>query len=236
MIAFWTMIPNHIAIIMDGNGRWAKKRGLPKIIGHRQGVESVKKIVKASIKFGVKYLTLYAFSTENWQRPRNEVKGLFRLLENFLDKDVCLLHDNNVRLRLIGDRDKIEERIRRKIEEVERDTAGYDKLNLNIALSYGGRQEILNTVRLLSEDVKKGNVEPNEIDERIFSSYLYTRDSPDPDLLIRTSGEMRVSNFLLWQISYSEIYVTPRLWPDFGEKDLKKAIEEYGKRERRFGR
>jgi undecaprenyl diphosphate synthase len=229
-------IPQHIAIIMDGNGRWAKRRGLPKIMGHRQGVESVKKIVNSSIKFGVKYLTLYAFSTENWQRPRDEVKALFRLLESFLNRDVKLLHDKNVRLRVIGDRSRIEERLKKKIEEVEHDTANYDILNLNIALSYGGRQEIVNATRLLSEDVKKGIIEPDEIDEEFFSSYLYTKDSPDPDLLIRTSGEIRVSNFLLWQISYTEIYVTQKLWPDFEEKDLKKAIEEYNRRARRFGK
>lgn len=231
-----TQIPQHIAIIMDGNGRWAKKRGIPKIMGHKQGVESVKNITKAGIKFGVKYLTLYAFSTENWLRPKDEVVRLFGLLENFLKTEMLLFHDNNVRLRIIGDRSRIAPAIRKIIETVEKDTAGYSRLVLNIALSYGSRQEILDAVRSILEDVKKGALNPSKIDEALFSTYLYTRDCPDPDLLIRTSGEMRVSNFLLWQISYSEIYVTEKLWPDFGEQDLKKAIEEYSKRERRFGK
>lgn len=228
--------PQHIAIIMDGNGRWAKKRGLPKIIGHRAGVESVKRTVKACLKFGVKYLTLYAFSTENWQRPKTEVRGLFKLLENFLSTQIRLFQENNVRLCIIGERDKIEPRLREKIEQVEKDTAANNSLILNIALSYGGRREILSAIKVLLEEVRKGIIEPSEIDEKLFSRYLYTRDCPDPDLLIRTSGEMRISNFLLWQISYAEIYVTERLWPDFREADLKKAIEEYGKRERRFGK
>lgn len=231
-----TKVPQHIAIIMDGNGRWAKKRGLPKIIGHKQGVGSVKKVVEACIKFGVKYLTLYAFSTENWQRPRKEIEGLFKLLENFLDRQFQIFHKNNVRLCIIGDREKIAPFLRKKIEQAERDTKVYNSLVLNIALSYGAREEIVNAVRNLSEDVKKDAVKTSDIDEKLFSKYLYTKDCPDPDLLIRTSGEMRISNFLLWQISYAELYVTPKLWPDFGEKDLKLAIEEYNKRERRFGR
>ena len=229
-------IPQHIAIIMDGNGRWAKKRGLPKIMGHRQGVDSVKKIVEACIKFKVKYLTLYAFSTENWLRPKEEIKGLFGLLANFLDNEFEIFHKNNVRLCIIGDRNKIEPALRKKIEQSERDTASNNSLILNIALSYGSRQEILRAARALAEEAKKGAIDPSQIDENFFSRYLYTRHCPDPDLLIRTSGEMRLSNFLLWQISYAEIYVTPKLWPDFCEPDLKKAIEEYGKRERRFGK
>lgn len=229
-------IPQHIAIIMDGNGRWAKERGLPKIMGHRQGVESIKKAVKSCIKFGVKFLTLYAFSTENWQRPRDEVKGLFGLLEDFLNNEMKLFHKNNVRLCIIGDRDKIGKRLREMIEKAEKDTVANSSLTLNIALSYGGRQEIVNAVRSLVEDVRQGAVEPSRIDEKLFSTYLYTKDCPDPDLLIRTSGEMRLSNFLLWQSSYAEIYVTEKLWPDFDEKDLAKAIEDYQKRERRFGR
>ncbi|MBU3912242.1 MAG: isoprenyl transferase [Candidatus Omnitrophica bacterium] len=228
--------PRHIAIIMDGNGRWAKKRGLPRIMGHKKGVDSVKNIVTSCIKFKVEYLTLYAFSTENWLRPKREIKGLFRLLENFLDNEIKLFHDNGVRLRIIGDRDRLDARIRKKIEETEAETAGYGTLNLNIALSYGSRQEILNAARMLSKEVKNGRLQPEQIDERLFSKYLYTNESPDPDLLIRTSGEMRVSNFLLWQISYSEIYVTSKFWPDFREPDLEKAIEEYSKRERRFGK
>jgi len=229
-------VPQHIAIIMDGNGRWARKRGLPRMVGHRRGVETVKKIVKASIRLGVRYLTLYAFSTENWLRPKREVKFLFKLLENFLDKELNLLHDNKIRLRVIGERYRLEERIRQKIEDIERSTADYDKLILNIALSYGSRQEILNAVRNISKDVRNGSLEPEDIDETVFSRYLYTRDCPDPDLLIRTSGEMRLSNFLLWQVSYTELYVVKKLWPDFNERDLRRAIEAYSKRERRFGR
>ncbi len=229
-------IPQHIAIIMDGNGRWAKKRGLPKIMGHKQGVESVKNITRACIKFGVKYLTLYAFSTENWQRPKDEIRVLFKLLKDFIKKESQIFHDNNVRVCIIGERNRISPVLIKIIEKLEGDTKDYNKLTLNIALSYGSRQEILNAVRVLSGEAKKGTIDPETIDEKVFSRYLYTRDCPDPELLIRTSGEMRVSNFLLWQISYSEIYVTPKLWPDFGERELAKAIEEYQKRERRFGK
>ena len=228
-------IPQHIAIIMDGNGRWAKKRGLPKIVGHRQGVESVKKITKASIDLGVKYLTLYAFSTENWQRPKDEVGALFKLLENFINQEARLFHENHVKVHFIGEMKRIDPALRKLIQGLEEATKDYNKLILNIALSYGSRQEILNAVRVLSKEVKDNSMDPDAIDEEVFSKYLYTRNSPDPELLIRTSGEMRISNFLLWQISYSELYVTPKLWPDFGAKDLKKAIEVYQKRERRFG-
>ena len=229
-------VPRHIAIIMDGNGRWAKERGLPKIMGHRQGTEAVKEIVDASIKFGVKYLTLYAFSTENWKRVETEVKSLFKLLEYFLDTQANIFHKNNVKVCIIGEKERFEIRLREKIERLEKDTAGNNALTLNIALSYGARQEILRAVKMLAELTKKGVIEPSEIDEKLFSGYLYTKDSPDPDLLIRTSGEMRVSNFLLWQISYAEIYITKKLWPDFHEADLKEAIDECQKRRRKFGR
>lgn len=229
------MIPKHIAIIMDGNGRWAEARGLPKVLGHKQGVESVRKIVKACLNAGVKYLTLYAFSTENWSRPDHEIKALFQLLENFIDNEFKLFHDNGIRLHIIGERHKIQRDLLAKVEGFEKDTAIYDKLTLNIALSYGGRQEILNAARLLAKDVKDAKISIPSIDEKIFSSKLYTAGQPDPDLVIRTSGEMRVSNFLLWQISYAEFYVTETLWPDFDENELNKAIEEYNKRDRRFG-
>jgi undecaprenyl diphosphate synthase len=228
-------IPKHIAIIMDGNGRWAKARNLPRVMGHRQGVEAVKKIVKACIKTGVKYLTLYAFSTENWSRPDSEVKALFQLLEDFIDRELELLHNNKVRFHIIGERRRIQKDLLAKLESTEKDTRDYDNLTLNIALSYGGRQEILNAVRLLADDIKKEKISPSDINEDLFSSKLYTRGQPDPDLVIRTSGEMRVSNFLLWQISYAEFYVTETLWPDFDENELNKAIEEYNKRDRRFG-
>lgn len=230
------MIPNHIAIIMDGNGRWAEARGLPKVMGHKQGVESVKNIVRACLKIGVKYLTLYAFSTENWKRPDYEVKALFQLLENFIDKEFEMFHRENIRFRVIGEREKIQKNVLAKIERLEKDTERYASLTVNIALSYGARQEILNAVKNLAEEVMGGKLEAKDIDEKIFSERLYTAGQPDPDLLIRTSGEMRVSNFLLWQISYAELYVTQKFWPDFGEEDLRKAVEEYGKRDRRFGK
>ncbi len=229
-------VPRHIAIIMDGNGRWARKRGLPKIMGHRQGVESVKKIVRACIDFGVKYLTVYAFSAENWQRPKDEVSAIFKLLDSFINNEARLFHDNNVRVRIIGERGRVNPALMKKMTELEEVTASYDKLILNIALSYGSRQEIVGAAKKIASEVKDGKIEPSGIDENIFSKYLYTGGFPDPDLLIRTSGEMRLSNFLLWQLSYSEIYVTEKLWPDFGKKDLKKAIDEYQKRERRFGK
>ena len=228
-------IPKHIAIIMDGNGRWAEARGLPKVLGHKQGVESVRKVVKACLNTGVKYLTLYAFSTENWSRPDYEVKALFKLLENFIDNEFKLFHDNGIRLNVIGEREKIQKDLLAKVEGFEKDTAIYDKLMLNIALSYGARQEILNAAKTLAEEVKNGKLKSQDIDEKIFSGRLYTAGQPDPDLLIRTSGEMRVSNFLLWQISYAEFYVTETLWPDFDENEFNKAIEEYNKRDRRFG-
>jgi len=221
---------------MDGNGRWAKARGLPKVMGHTQGVEAVRRTVKACLKIGVKYLTLYAFSAENWSRPDHEVKVLFQLLENFIDKEFKIFHDNRIRLHIIGERERIQKDLLAKIESAEKDTKDYDSLTLNIALSYGGRQEILNAAKILAEDVRSAKINLSDIDERIFSSKLYTAGQPDPDLLIRTSGEMRVSNFLLWQICYTEFYVTEKLWPDFDEKELNKAIEEYNKRERRFGK
>lgn len=229
-------IPKHIAIIMDGNGRWARARNLPKIIGHRQGVESAKKVVKACPALGVKYLTLYTFSNENWNRPLEEVKGIFGLLEDFLDRELELFEKNNVRLNIIGQRSRIEEKLRKKIEDFERKTLNCTALTLNIALSYGARQEIIDAVKDICMDVKENRIDLNDINEEIFSGRLYTKGQPDPDLLIRTSGEMRISNFLLWQLSYAEIYVTKKYWPDFGEDDLKEAISDYQKRERRFGR
>ncbi|PIP68640.1 MAG: isoprenyl transferase [Candidatus Omnitrophica bacterium CG_4_9_14_0_2_um_filter_42_8] len=228
-------IPKHIAIIMDGNGRWAEKRGLPKVIGHKQGVDIVKNTVKLCLKTGVQYLTLYAFSTENWSRPDSEIKALFQLLENFIDNEIKLFHDNKIKFCIIGERSRIQKDLLAKVEKTEKDTSDYHDLTLNIALSYGARQEILNAARILAQDAKSGKIDPKDIDEKMFSSNLYTAGQPDPDLLIRTSGEMRVSNFLLWQISYSELYVTETLWPDFDEREFNKAIETYSKRDRRFG-
>jgi len=228
-------IPKHIAIIMDGNGRWAEKRGLPKVIGHKQGVDIVKNTVKLCLKTGVQYLTLYAFSTENWSRPDSEIKALFQLLENFIDNEIKLFHDNKIKFCIIGERSRIQKDLLAKVEKTEKDTSDYHDLTLNIALSYGARQEILNAARILAQDAKSGKIDPKDIDEKMFSSNLYTAGQPDPDLLIRTSGETRVSNFLLWQISYSELYVTETLWPDFDEREFNKAIETYSKRDRRFG-
>jgi len=230
-----TEIPVHIAIIMDGNGRWAKKRNLPRIFGHREGAKSVREITTACAELGVKYLTLYAFSTENWKRPENEIKFLFNLLDDYLVKERKTLIKNNIKFRVIGDIKKLPSNIIKKIVYNERITKNNTGLNLILALNYGARSEIINAVNKIANDVKSGKIKKNKITEELFNNYLYTKGIPDPDLLIRTSGEMRVSNFLLWQIAYSEIYVTKTLWPDFRKKELLKAINEFNKRERRFG-
>jgi undecaprenyl diphosphate synthase len=230
-----TEIPVHIAIIMDGNGRWAKKRNLPRIFGHREGAKSVREITTACAELGVKYLTLYAFSTENWKRPENEIKFLFNLLDDYLVKERKTLVKNNIKFRVIGDIKKLPSKIIKKIVYNERITKNNTGLNLILALNYGARSEIINAVNKIANDVKSGKIKKNKITEELFNNYLYTKGIPDPDLLIRTSGEMRVSNFLLWQIAYSEIYVTKTLWPDFRKKELLKAINEFNKRERRFG-
>jgi undecaprenyl diphosphate synthase len=214
---------------MDGNGRWAKNRSLPRAFGHKQGVKTVKKIVKAADSLGIKVLTLYAFSTENWKRPQTEIKTLFSLLSKFIKKDLKEFHDSGVKLRILGDLSKFPEDMQTEIESVCKVTANNTGLQLNIALNYGARQELLHAFEeMLKQDIKKPT-------EEIVSSFLYTAGQPDPDLLIRTSGEFRISNFLLWQIAYSEIYITDKLWPDFTEHDLEEAIMEFQKRERRFG-
>ena len=228
-------IPHHVAIIMDGNGRWAKQRGLPKIAGHREGAKSVRLVIEAASELGIKVLTLYTFSTENWSRPKTEVDALFRLLAKYLEKEADSLQKNNIRFMAIGDLDGLPASVRDKVNEVARATRHNEKLILNLALNYGGRSEITNAARSLARDVASGAIKESDIDEKLFSDYLYTRSLPDPDLLIRTSGEMRISNFLLWQISYSEVYVTEKLWPDFRSADLKKAVRVYQGRERRFG-
>ncbi|MCL2335270.1 MAG: isoprenyl transferase [Endomicrobia bacterium] len=214
---------------MDGNGRWAKKKSLPRIFGHRQGVKTVKNIVKAADSLGIKVLTLYAFSTENWKRPAVEVKALFSLLVQFLKKEFAELNEKGVRLRILGDISKLPENARKELDKACKETAENSGLQLNIALNYGARQEIIRAFRSIAE---KGITNPDEDD---ISNALYTAGQPDPDLLIRTSGELRVSNFMLWQIAYCEIYVTDRLWPDFSRKDLEEAIIDFQKRERRFG-
>ncbi len=226
----------HIAIIMDGNGRWAAKRGLPRGAGHKKGAEVVIEIAKAAKDFGVKYLTLYAFSTENWKRSREEVDGLMNLLRECLDKDFKELKENDVRIRFIGERQMLAEDIVAKIENLEKNTVENKSLNLQVALSYGSRQEILHAVKKIADKVKSGDMLLKNIDEQTFSDMLYTKDIPDPDLVIRTSGEQRVSNYLLWQIAYAEFFFTKTLWPDFTKTELQDIIEDYQTRERRYGK
>ncbi|MBM3889638.1 MAG: isoprenyl transferase [Verrucomicrobia bacterium] len=228
-------VPRHVAIIMDGNGRWARQRGLPRIEGHRAGAESVRAAVRAAGKFGVKYLTLYAFSVENWRRPKLEVSGLMRLLVRYLRSEIDELNRSNVRLETIGRLEDLPKSAQRELEEARQRLAKNTGLTLIVALSYGGRTELVDAMRKIAQEVKAGRLRPEQIDEATISSALYTARFPDPDLLIRTSGEMRLSNFLLWQTSYTEIWITPTLWPDFREPDFLQALEEYRKRERRFG-
>ncbi len=228
-------IPQHVAIIMDGNGRWAKKRGLPRIRGHQVGADSVKAVLQACRKSGVKYLTLYAFSTENWIRPKAEVLGLMSLLSKFLRDQSHELHDNKTRLRVIGHIDDLPAAVRRELLNCVAETAHYTEGTLTLALSYGGRVEITDAVRAIAEKVKRGELKPDEITDKTISQHLYAPDIPDPDFLIRTSGEQRISNFLLWQLSYAEFYFTETFWPDFREKEFLEAIEVYKNRHRRFG-
>ena len=222
-------VPNHVAIIMDGNGRWARRKGLPRVEGHRRGAEVVENVVRWSAEFGIKYLTLYTFSTENWRRPKEEIEFLFSLLVEKLETKVPELIKENVRLRFMGRLEDLPEKLKNKCREAEEMTKSNDGLNLIIALNYGGRAEIVDAVRRI---LREGATEVNEED---FRKYLYLPDVPDPDLIIRTSGEMRLSNFLLWQSAYSELYFTEKLWPDFTKDDFIKALEDYSKRERRFG-
>lgn len=228
-------IPRHIAVIMDGNGRWAKLRGMPRTDGHRRGIDALKRTVEAAGDLGVEYLTLFGFSSENWKRPSGEVDDLMWLLRRFLQSETARMHENNVRIRVIGDRSSFSKDIVALIENSETMTAGNDRLHLTAALSYGGRQEIVTAVRALAEDVAAGRLAPDAIDEEGFARYLATADIPDPDLLIRTSGEQRISNFLLWQIAYTELVFNDVLWPDFDRSHLESAIQEYNSRERRFG-
>lgn len=230
-----TNIPHHVAIIMDGNGRWAKKKGLPKIAGHRAGIKSVEEAIEGAKELGVKILTLYTFSTENWKRPKYEVNALFKLLENYIDKELDLFDKNDIRLSVIGRTEGLPEVVQEKLIKAIDRTKDNKALILNMALNYGSRQEIVDAARKILKDYEKGLVSIESIDEKTFGDYLYTKCMPDPDLLIRTSGEMRVSNFLLWQIAYAEIYVTKELWPDFRKSDFKRAIREYSVRDRRYG-
>jgi len=228
-------IPRHVAIIMDGNGRWARKRMRPRLFGHRAGAESLRAVLRACRDQGVEYLTVYAFSTENWVRPEDEVGGLMSLLKTFLKKDEHELHENEVRLRVTGRIQDLPEAVRSELNRVMEATKNYKKGHLILALSYGGRTEIVDAVRGLAEQVKAGEIEPGQIDETMISRHLYLPDVPDPDLMIRTSGEERLSNFLLWELSYAEFYFTDTLWPDFREADFAKALAEYARRQRRFG-
>jgi undecaprenyl diphosphate synthase len=229
-------IPKHIAIIMDGNGRWAKKRGLPRVAGHKRGVDTVKDIVEACAEIGVTYLTLYTFSTENWKRPKEEVSTLMRLLLNSLKDRVDELCENDIKLTTIGDTDALPYEVQKQLKaDIER-TKNNKKMILNLALSYSGRWEILEAVKKISRAVEKGDIKADEINEQLFSKFLTTKDLPDPDLVIRTSGEFRVSNFLLWQIAYSEFVITDIYWPDFNRHHLYESIRAFQKRERRFGK
>jgi undecaprenyl diphosphate synthase len=229
-------LPKHIAVIMDGNGRWAKKQGAKRIFGHRNAIEAVRQITESCAELGIKHLTLYAFSTENWSRPRAEVKGLMELLVSTIKKETATLTKNNVRLTSIGDFDSLPKNCQRELDESVELTKDNTGLNLILALSYSGRWEILTAVKELLKDVKKETIGLDDINYDTFSNYLCTKNIPDPELLIRTSGEMRISNFLLWQIAYTELYITDVLWPDFRKENLYEAIVAYQKRERRFGK
>ena len=228
-------VPKHIAIILDGNGRWAKKKGMPRNYGHAQGSKNVERICEDAFKLGVKYLTVYAFSTENWKRPQDEVDALMNLLRNYMKTCLKTAEKNRMRVRVLGDKTALDEDIKSRIEELEEATKHNDGLNFQIALNYGSRDEMVRAMKRMCIDCKDGKVEPGEIDEALFESYLDTHDIPDPDLMIRTSGEQRLSNYLLWQLAYSEFYFTDVLWPDFTKEELIKAIEYYNGRDRRFG-
>jgi len=228
-------LPTHVAIIMDGNGRWAKQRNLPRVEGHRHGAESVRAVVRAAGEVGIKYLTLYAFSVENWSRPKEEVDTLMKYLARYLKSEAAELQKNNVRLEVIGQIYRLPEFVQEQLTRTIANLSKNNGLTLVLALSYGARQEIVEAVRGIADKVKRGVLDAAEINEQVISQHLYTKNLPDPDLLIRTSGEMRVSNFLLWQISYAELVVTSALWPDFRKKDFFEALEEFTRRHRRFG-
>ena len=229
-------LPSHVAIIMDGNGRWAKKRLLNRIQGHEKGSETVRAIVRACRKIGISYLTLYAFSTENWQRPRSEVAALMTLLKKFLESEQKEMLDNNIRLYAIGQIERLPKNVRQVLYKAMTLTKKNDGMILNLALSYGGRAEIVKMVKEIAIKAKDDSISPDAITPEIISEHLYTSEIPDPDLLIRTSGEMRISNFLLWQIAYTEIYVTDTLWPDFGKDEFVRILQDYQLRERRYGK
>ncbi|MFY7939164.1 MAG: isoprenyl transferase [Flavobacterium sp.] len=229
-------LPKHLAIIMDGNGRWAKNQGMLRVFGHEKGTKSVKQTVENSAKLGIEFLTLYAFSTENWNRPKIEVDTLMKLLVNALKKELKTLQENNIKLTAIGNLDSLPSGVRKELIEVIEKTKANSRMTLTLALSYGARDEIINAVKIISEKVKNNIISVDAIDESIINQHLYTQNMPDVDLVIRTSGEHRISNFLLWQIAYAEFYFTDVLWPDFNEEELHRALLSYQKRERRFGK
>jgi undecaprenyl diphosphate synthase len=229
-------LPRHVAIIMDGNGRWARARGLPRFRGHTEGMQSVREIVETSVEIGFPNLTLYAFSQENWNRPAAEVNALMKLLQRYVAKERDELVRQGVEVRVFGDLDRLASSPRKAVEMIQSTTSGGRNLRLNLMISYGSRAEIVRAVRRIAQAVQAGQLDPADIDDALISNHLYTAGLPDPDLLIRTSGEQRISNFMLWQLAYTELYITPTLWPDFRRNDLLAAIHEYQKRERRFGR
>ncbi len=230
------LLPKHVAVIMDGNGRWAETRGLPRIAGHREGIKSVRELIALCLEVGVRALTIFAFSQENWNRPTQEINALMALLEQYLSTERSALVEQGVRFRTIGRLSSLPPAASHWVKLTEQDTAHLDKLQLTVALSYGGRGEIADAAKQIAQDVRSGKLQPEEITEDLFQSYLATQGLPDPDLLIRTSGETRISNFLLWQLAYTELYFTPTLWPDFRRREALLALLEYQRRERRFGR
>lgn len=229
------VIPNHVAIILDGNGRWAKKKGMPRTYGHVKGCENLEKICSVAKELGVKYLTVYAFSTENWKRSKEEVDALMKLFRNYMKKCIKISRDNKMQVRVIGDPTAFDPDLQEKIKELEEYSSQYDELYFQIALNYGSRDEIKRAIQKMAEDVKAEKLNPEEISEQTISDYLDTKGLPDPDLLIRTSGEERLSNFLMWQLAYTEFYFTDVPWPDFSKEELEKAIETYNHRDRRYG-
>ena len=228
--------PQHVAIIMDGNGRWARKRHLPRIVGHRAGASTVQAIVTATRRWEIPYLTLYAFSWENWNRPRQEVDGLMSLLEEYIEREIETMLDREIRFSVVGDRSRLPSSVREKITWAETRTAGNGRMVLTLALSYSGREEILRAAMRFARDVQSGTMSPDDLSDSVFSRYMESSSLPPPDLLIRTSGEVRISNFFLWQIAYTELYFTQTLWPDFREEDYRRALTDYQERKRRFGK
>lgn len=225
-------VPEHVAIIMDGNGRWALKRALPRLAGHHAGTENLRRIIRASVEFGIKYLTIYAFSTENWGRPREEVDGLMRILEDVIEKELAELNEQGVQIRHLGRLDQLSPRLQKKVLQAVEATKHNSRLVLNVAFNYGGRDELVQAIQQMIRD----GVPAEDISPELVNRYLYTAGVPDPDLIIRTSGELRISNFLIWQSAYSEWYVTPIFWPDFGKEEFRKALDEFSQRDRRYGR